>query len=230
MSSIHLPSFFHNRSSSKKETTSLLSKRSTSSFKTQHEEDIPSLHRSSTTLSKVKRFGSLLSRNKKNDDSSSVRRRVDTIFPPNIDTTLSTSTYSLSALSTNTNISSDEDDLITPTTTYSPPNNALFKDEMKMFNVVMPDVKQNCEPIEIMSVTPQDQTNHISAEEDITAPIEESICPIVDKQIDPMALSSLVQFYLSAAIDEADVEIECELQVCHAQMLHSIRAMPAYSF
>ncbi|KAG2207424.1 hypothetical protein INT47_006899 [Mucor saturninus] len=232
MSSIHLPSFFHNRSSSKKETSTISSKRSTLSFKTQQEDDYPSLHRSSTTISKVKRFGSLLVRNKKSDDGRSIKR-ADTIFPPSIDTTLSNSNYSLSAISTNTNISSDEDDLITPTTTNTMSNHGLYQDEedTAMLDMVLPNVKQP-EPIKIDSVeskpvTPQEETNQISTEEDTISAFEE---PIVGKQIDPTALSSLVQFYLSTAIDEADVEIESELQICHDHMLHSIRAMPAYSF
>lgn len=231
MSSIHLPSFFHNRSS-KKETSTISSKRSTLSFKTQQEDDYPSLHRSSTTISKVKRFGSLLVRNKKSDDGRSIKR-ADTIFPPSIDTTLSNSNYSLSAISTNTNISSDEDDLITPTTTNTMSNHGLYQDEedTAMLDMVLPNVKQP-EPIKIDSVeskpvTPQEETNQISTEEDTISAFEE---PIVGKQIDPTALSSLVQFYLSTAIDEADVEIESELQICHDHMIHSIRAMPAYSF
>lgn len=229
MSSIHLPSFLH-RSSSKKETSSLLSKRSTLSFRTQQEDELPSLHRSSTTISKVKRFGSLLVRNKKNDASSTIRR-ADSIFPPNIDTTLSASNYSLSAISTNTNASSDEDDLVTPTTS-NPPHINMIKDEMEA-NVTVSSVEQ-AESVEIKPskyVTPQDQTNHTSPEQDVTAAAYEPICPVVgEMQIDPMALSSLVQFYLSTAIDEADVEIEGELQVCRDHMLHSIRAMPTYSF
>lgn len=232
MSSIHLPSFFHNRSSSKRETSTLSSKRSTLSFKTQQEDDHPS-QRSSTTISKVKRFGSLLVRNKKTDDGRSIKR-ADTIFPPSIDTTLSNSNYSLSAMSTNTNISSDEDDLITPTTTTNIiSDHNLYQDEdTEILNLVMPNVKQP-EPIEIesienKSVAPEEETNQMSTDEDTVSAFEEPI--VGGNQIDPMALSSLVRFYLSTAIDEADVEIESELQLCHDHMLHSIRAMPTYSF
>lgn len=186
MSSFHLPSIFHHNSNKKESATpprSLLSKRSTisSSSRSQYEESVISNNnvkptpQRSNTLSKVKRFGSLLTRNKRSNTDPSFRRtRVDTIFPPNIDTSLANSApINLSASSSRSNIntaSSDEDEetLLTPntlitssthfTTKTSSPNNAYFDHKSEiMTTMVSPSIpiRQNIDGV--MSVTPQEK-------------------------------------------------------------------------
>jgi hypothetical protein len=176
MSSIHLPSIFRHNSNSKKETStstpppSLLSKRSTisSSSRSQYEEtDGNKSPQRSNTLSKVKRFGSLLSRNKNNHSTNTAtkRTRVDAIFPSNIDTSqhgLSTSSSTQSIIN-HASSSSDEDDehLLTPNALTTSPTNMYFNDKEELLTSVVPPAVHDT--IFVTLKENQQQTNHVSA-------------------------------------------------------------------
>ncbi|GAA5812049.1 hypothetical protein MFLAVUS_005498 [Mucor flavus] len=237
MASNYLPSIFHNRSN-KKDTTSLLSKRATVSSAKQLEE-LPPLQRSNTTLSKVKRFGSLLVRNKKSENT---RTRADNIFPPSIDTT-PCSNYSLSTTSTH-NVSSssasssddDEEHVVTPTTTSSLPSHMF---ELPSLN--RPAVnEQQYHNIDIIPVTPEIETNQDLSEKDVILETSTSIVLMEEPEtiiptvtiVDPETLSgvSLVRYHLYLAAKEVDEAIEDDLDFHRQQMLQNIRATPIFLF
>lgn len=234
MASNYLPSIFHNRSN-KKDTTSLLSKRATIPS-TKQLEELPPLQRSNTTLSKVKRFGSLLVRNKKSENT---RTRADSIFPPSIDTT-PCSNYRLSTTSTH-NVSSassddDEEHVVTPTTTSSLPSHMF-----ELPSLHRPAVnEQQYHNIDIIPVTPEIETNQDLAEKDVilgtyTSSVlveePETIIPTVTI-VDPETLSGvlLVRYHLHLAAKEVDEAIENDLDFHRQQMLQNIRATPNFLF
>ncbi|KAI8078432.1 hypothetical protein BDF21DRAFT_420503 [Thamnidium elegans] len=226
MTSNYLPSIFH-----KKDTTSLLSKRATISSTKQLEELPPPLQRSNTTLSKVKRFGSLLVRNKK------TRTRADSIFPPSIDTT-PCSNYSLSITSTR-NISSsddedDDEDVVTPTTTCSLPSHMF--ELTPSIHQQQTAVNHQQDHIDIMPVTPEIETNQDLAEKDVIPETNASSVLMEELEtttvVDPETLSdvSLVRYHLNLALKEVDEVIEDELDFHRQQTLQNIRATPTFLF
>lgn len=220
-----LTTFFNQNKSS----TSLLSRQNTVSHtkSTDTTEFVPKpLTRSNTTLSKVKRFGSLLVRNKKSSSTTNLERpRVDTIFPTPIDTSLASS-YSLSSSLTHTNSSSDEDELITPIT---PIKDMTFSDKkvQEELAMVTPTVMDE-------SVTPEIQTNQVQEITSIKgeeAELQISLSSLNNNNtsIDPLTLSgvSLVRYHLNLALEKADEEIETELESYRLEMLQSISAIPS---
>ncbi|GAA5805710.1 hypothetical protein EDC94DRAFT_602872 [Helicostylum pulchrum] len=239
MASNYIPSIFHNRSN-KKDTTSLLSKRATISSAKQLEE-LPPLQRSNTTLSKVKRFGSLLVRNKKSENT---RTRADSIFPPSIDTT-PCSNYSLSTTSTHnvstSSSSSDEDEehVVTPTTTSSSPSH-IFELPSLNHQPAVNGQQQQYHNSDIIPVEPEIETNQDLAEKDVISETNtssvlieepETIIPTVTI-VDPETLSgvSLVRYHLDLAAKEVDEAIDDELDFHRQQMLQNIRTTPTFLF
>lgn len=180
------------------------------------------------TMSKVKKFGSLLIRNKKPSEN---RQRVDTVFPNPIDTSLASS-YSLSTASTNTHSSSDEDELITPITP-SKPSMTFEKEESFVVSIVTPTVSDDTVTPEV--ITNQVQEVHIVYEEPSHPTSILDASDITDHnvaELDPSILSgvSLVRYHLNLALEEADEEIEQELESCRLQMLHSLCTVPLYAY
>lgn len=197
-------------------------------------------------MSKVKRFGSMLIRNKKTSES---RQRVDTVFPNPIDTSLASS-YSLSTASTTTH-SSDEDDLVTPTTPNKPPVKEMTFESEESFVVCMVTPTVSDETVTPEVITNQVQEVHVvdddNNEEEASHQEEvmETTSVILDAsdeiimtesshivEQDPSMLSgvSLVRYHLNMALEEADEEIEQELETCRLQMLHSLHTVPLYAY
>lgn len=190
----------------------------------------------------------MLIRSKKTSEG---RQRVDTVFPNPIDTSLASS-YSLSTASTNTH-SSDEDDLITPTTPNRPLGKEMTFESEQSFvvSMVTPTVSDE-------TVTPEVITNQVgevhvvdkretSHQEVVVVDEEETTSIILDAsescsssmtesshivEQDPSTLSgvSLVRYHLNIALEEADEEIEQELETCRLQMLHSLHTVPLYAY
>lgn len=235
MSTNYLPSIFHGGKSK------TLSKRSTITSTKPLEEMQPSQPRS-TTISKVKRFGSLLVRsNTKNER----RRRADTIFPPQIDTNTSTwsSTQESLVSSTDTNISTDDDEeeVMTPTSSMAShmfeedrsrsaittvnslhhSNSSLHHSNSRVVTPSLPETIETNQSVDDKAMTFDDK--EITKEEQ---PDPEP------KVIDPDTLSSvsLVRYHLEMAMDEIDQEIDDELEAQREHMLKNIQARPTLSF
>ncbi|KAI9362673.1 hypothetical protein BD770DRAFT_381539 [Pilaira anomala] len=237
MSTNYLPSIFHGGKSK------TLSKRSTITSTKPLEEMQPS-HPRSTTISKVKRFGSLLVRsNTKNDR----RRRADTIFPPQIDTNSSawSSTQESLVSSTDTNISTDDDEeeVMTPTSSMV---SHMFEEDRSQTAITNinssyhsnSSLHHSNSMVVTPSPTPPEtiETNQSVDDKAMTfddkeITKEEQPDP-EPKIIDPDTLSSvsLVRYHLEMAMAEIDQEIDDELEAQREHMLKNIQARPTLSF
>lgn len=187
MSSLHLPSF---NNKLKKKPSFILEKR-------------PNLERSvsnSSTLSKVRRFGSKLIRSKSQRIISlpTSPQEVSPPFELNISPTFNRDSRSSLVASLNESTSSIEEYVKTPTT-------ADFC--QRSFNIGHPSDQE-------------DEQEEIEDEEVDDKEVDESTLSAV----------SLVRYHLSMALKQVDEEIEDELQTSHEMMLRNLKSCPRISF
>ncbi|KAF1798590.1 hypothetical protein V8B55DRAFT_1524249 [Mucor lusitanicus] len=206
MSSTSITSFFHQKPNQLTRTSSTL---------TGNKYDASSMRRSST-LSKVKRFGSMLVRTKQQR--------------PMIDTTSasvrpSPSSASLVSSATTSNEDSEEEEhVITPSSSTT----QFSKDVM--ITVVTPSTVNYQMDLDMMSVTPKGQSNQLPAMVETLEP------PLSEEQVGSLATKvqttphrsdvAMVREQLRAMLEEIDVEIEQELESSHLNMLASIKTIP----
>lgn len=227
MTSNHLTSFFHPKSNSLTRSATIKSNSTDSQqFNAGKSESSKAIKRSST-LSKVKRFGSMLVRNKQRPmiDTSSVM--------------LSNSCTSLTSLSFTTNDDSEEEEhVITPNASTT-----QFKD--LSITVISPTVSQM--DLGMMSVTPKNQTNQLSTTAETLEPSSSSSAlqqailnqelrnsvslkpeltkleKVFPKKQEPISDVLMIKDQLRMAFEQIDLEIEQEFEFSHNQMLESIK-------
>lgn len=226
MTSNHLTSFFHPKSNYLTRSATIKSNSTDSQqFNADKSESSKAIKRAST-LSKVKRFGSMLVRNKQRPmiDTSSV--------------TLSNSCSSLTSLSFTTNDDSEEEEhVITPNASTT-----QFKD--LSITVISPTVSQM--DLGMMSVTPKNQSNQLSAmvetlEPSSSSAVQQAILnqelrnnvslkpeltkleKFFPKKQEPISDVLMIKDQLRMAFEQIDLEIEQEFEFSHNQMLESIK-------
>lgn len=226
MTSNHLTSFFHPKSNSLTRSATIKSNSTDSQqFNAGKNESSKAIKRSST-LSKVKRFGSMLVRNKQ-------RPMIDTSL-----VTLSNSCTSLTSLSFTTNDDSEEEEhVITPNASTT-----QFKD--LSIADISPTVSQM--DLDMMSVTPKNQSNQLSTmvetlEPSSSSAVQQAILnqelrnsvslkpeltkleKVFPKKQEPISDVLMIKDQLRMAFEQIDLEIEQEFEFSHNQMLESIK-------
>ncbi|KAL9538743.1 hypothetical protein MBANPS3_010705 [Mucor bainieri] len=174
--------------------------------------------RRSSTLSKVKRFGSMLVRTKQQ------RPMIDTTATASIRPSPSSASLVSSATTSNED-SEEEEHVMTPSSSTT----QFSKDVM--ITVVTPTSTVNYQmDLDIMSVTPKDQSNQLpTMVETLEPPSSEEQVASLAKKVQTTPHRSdvvMVREQLRTMFEQIDVEIEQELESSHLNMLASINSTP----
>lgn len=210
MASTSMVSFFYQKPNQ-------LTRSSTTKSSAIHSDNASSIGRSSSTLSKVKRFGSMLVRSKQQ------RPMLDTSF------SVKPSPSSTSLMSsTTTNEDSEEEEHVT---TPSSSTTQFSKDVM--ITVVAPSTTTNTinyqMDLDMMPVTPKDQSNQLPTMVETLEPpsSEEQLASLVKVQT-TLERSDvfMVRGQLRMMFEQIDIEIEQQLESSRLNMLQSIKSTP----
>ncbi|KAL7318652.1 hypothetical protein PS15m_001870 [Mucor circinelloides] len=210
MASTSITSFLHQKPNQ-------LTRSSTIKSSVIHSDNGSSIGRSSSTLSKVKRFGSMLVRSKQQ------RPMLDTPF------SVKPSPSSISLMSsTTTNEDSEEEEHVT-----TPSSSTTHFNKDVMITVVAPSTATNTVnyqiDLDMMSVTPKDQSNQLPTMVETLEPpsSEEQLASLVKVQT-TLERSDvfMVREQLRTMFEQIDIEIEQELESSRLNMLQSIKSTP----
>ncbi|GAN04127.1 hypothetical protein MAM1_0055d03587 [Mucor ambiguus] len=202
MTSTSIPSFFHQKPNQLTRSPTLAG----------NKYDANSVRRSST-LSKVKRFGSMLVRTKQ-------QRPMISTTSPSVRPSLSSASLISSATASNED-SEEEEHIMTPSSSTT----QFSKDVM--ITVVTPSTVNYQIDLDMMSVTPKDQSNQLPAMvETLESPSsEEQVASLTKVQTTHHRSDVfMVREQLRTMFEQIDVEIEQELESSHLNMLASIKS------
>lgn len=212
----HLVSFFHQKSSKLARNATVKSTSTDTHILNAVKDDFKAIKRSATTISRVKRFGSILARSKQ---------------LPTINTSLvqmptsCCSLASISTVATTSDESEEEEQILTPNAStiefiskdvlVSHPVN---QDAMMMLAVLSDQSKQHTTSLSLPSI---EQVSVSNQKFHSCASLEPD-----KKQEPPLPLSDvfIVQDQLRQAFEQADMEIEKEIEHSRHQMLELIKA------
>ncbi|KAK4515570.1 glucose-6-phosphate isomerase [Mucor velutinosus] len=204
MTSSSITSFFHQKPN----------QLTRSSTFTGNKYDANSIQRSST-LSKVKRFGSMLVRTKQQ------RPMIDTTSPSVRPSPSSASL--MSSATANNEDSEEEEHVMTPSSSTT----QFSKDVM--ITVVTTNTVNYQMDLDMMSVTPKDQSNQLPIMVETLEPpsSEEQVTSLTKVQTTPSSSDVfMVREQLRTMFEQIDAEIDQELESNHLLMLASIKSTP----